>query len=85
MKVATILPAMIVSEKAESKGCKLEGRQADGTLLWDYASCRSAGESKKLSFRSAMDFATTESLPEGTLSSVLKKLYLISQLSPVIF
>ena len=68
---------MIVSEKAESKGCKLEGKQADGTLLWDYASCRPAGESRKLSFRKSMDFATTDSLPEGTLSSVLKKLYSI--------
>jgi len=67
---------MIVSEKAESggqRGCKLEGKQADGTLIWDYASCRPAGESKKLSFRKSMDFAATEFLPEGTLSSVLNQ------------
>ncbi|CBY20791.1 unnamed protein product [Oikopleura dioica] len=67
MKVAKILPVMIVSEKAESggqRGCKLEGKQADGTLIWDYASCRPAGESKKLSFRKSMDFAATEFLPE---------------------
>ena len=73
---------MIVSDKAESdgqKGCKLEGKQADGTLLWDYASCRPAGESKKLSFRKAMDFATTDSLPEGTLSSVLNLVMLIEE------